>query len=89
LKEIRWNELKNKRLKKVRGVSFEVLLQSRFLTEKEHPCRPNQWVWVFEYRGEAWVVPFVRDESGVFLKTLFPSRKYRKIYLKERDYEKD
>ena len=81
--QIRWSVLKNQRLKKTRGVSFEELLQSRFLAEKDHPGRPDQRMWLFEYRNEVWVVPFVSDESGVFLKTLFPSRKYRKIFLKK------
>jgi len=37
---------------------------------------PNKW-----YKKYIWIVPFVRDEDGtIFLKTLYPSRKYTKIY---------
>ena len=36
---------------------------------------------LFEYRKYVWLVPFVQEENGdIFLKTLYPSRKYTKLY---------
>ena len=80
MKEIRWNLLKNDRLKQVRGVSFEEILRSELIAIKRHLKRENQDVMLFLHRGYIWVVPFVSDGEGVFLKTLYPSRKYTKIY---------
>jgi hypothetical protein len=37
---------------------------------------------LFEYKGKMWVVPFVDSEKERFLKTLYPSRKYTKLYEK-------
>jgi hypothetical protein len=35
---------------------------------------------LFERRGYIWVVPFVAEKQGIFLKTLFPDRKFTKLY---------
>ena len=78
--EIKWNLLKSERLKKVRGASFEEILQARLIAVKEHPGRKDQNVMLFEHKGYIWVVPYVIDGEDVFLKTLYPSRKYTKLY---------
>ena len=78
--EIRWNELKSKRLKRTRGVSFEEILKERFVRFRLHPRREDQIYMLFEREGYIWVVPFVADEKGIFLKTLFPDRKFTKLY---------
>lgn len=79
--DIRWNLLKSERLKRTRGVSFEDVLQGRLIVVKKHPSRKNQNIMIFEYRGYIWIVPYVQDEDGgIFLKTLFPSRKYTKLH---------
>ena len=80
--EIRWNKLKNERLKKIRGVSFEEVLRFRFIGVQEHPKRENQSILVFERNGYIWLVPFVPDGEGIFLKTLFQSRKHTRLYKK-------
>ncbi|EKD27097.1 MAG: hypothetical protein ACD_79C00878G0002 [uncultured bacterium] len=78
--EIKWNLLKNELLKKTRGVSFDELLNSKLIGIKKHPAKENQKIMLFEYKNYIWVVPYVTTNEGVFLKTLFPSRKYTKIY---------
>jgi hypothetical protein len=83
MKEIRWSPLKSKRLKRTRGVSFEEIIQAKFLDIREHPTRNDQQILIFDYKGYIWAVPFVIDEDGIFLKILYPSRKYQKLY-KER-----
>lgn len=78
---IRWNPRKSARLKRIRGVSFEELIVSaKLLDIIQHPKRQEQRILVCKYRGYVWLVPCVIDGEGIFLKTLYPSRKYRKLY---------
>ena len=80
MKEFKWNELKSRRLKKVRGVSFEELITEEIVDIKRHPARERQSLMLFRYKGYIWVVPYVEEKDYIFLKTLYPSRKYTKIY---------
>ena len=80
MKEIKWDLLKNERLKKTRGVSFEELLNSKLVTILKHPSRANQKIMLFEHKKYIWIVPFVEEKDYYFLKTVFPSRKYTKIH---------
>lgn len=89
MKEIRWSPLKSKRLKRTRGVSFEEIIQAKFLDIREHPIRNDQQILIFDYKGYIWVVPFVIEEDSIFLKTLYPSRKYKKLYKEKWAYEKN
>lgn len=82
--EIKWNTLKSERLKKTRGVSFDEIIKSKLVDVMRHPKNESQNMMLFEYKRYIWVVPFVQSEKGVFLKTLYPSRKYTKIYKKEK-----
>ena len=79
---IRWNRTKSIRLKRIRGVSFEEVFDGQLLDICEHPVHKDQQILIFDYRGYIWAAPFVIDEQGIFLKTLYPSRKYRKLYKK-------
>lgn len=88
MKDIKWNALKNERLKKTRGVSFDDLLNSRLIGVFNHPVRENQKLMLFEYKSYVWVVPFIDETDYYFLKTLFPSRKYTKL-VKEQKHEKN
>ena len=80
MKQIRWDVLKNERLKKARGASFEDLINSKLIKIMKNPKRMNQNTMLFEYKKYIWVVPFVEEKDYYFLKTLFPSRKYTKIF---------
>lgn len=80
--EIRWSPLKNKRLKRTRGVSFEEIIHGELLGICKHPNRDEQQILIYGYKGYVWAVPFVIDGEGIFLKTLYPSRKYKKLYKK-------
>lgn len=81
--EVKWNTLKSERLKKTRGVSFDEIIKSKLVGVMRHPKNESQSMMLFEYKKYIWVVPFVKSEKGIFLKTLYPSRKYTKIYKKE------
>ena len=79
MKKIKWDEAKNKTLKKERDVSFEEILDSTFLGAEKHRTRDNQMVLLYEYKKYFWVVPCVVEDEYIFLKTMFPSRKYTKM----------
>jgi hypothetical protein len=80
MKVFRWDNAKNERLKAIRGVSFEEIIQSKYLGIELHRRRKNQMIMLFKYKRYVWVVPCVIEEGYVFLKTAFPSRKYTKRY---------
>ena len=80
MKEIRWNLLKSERLKKTRGVSFEEILGAKLISVKKNPKREDQKIMLFLYKKYIWLVPFVENDREIFLKTLFPSRQYTKLY---------
>jgi len=80
---IRWNVVKSDRLKRIRGVSFEELItDGKIINVIDHPGRPGQHMFVFEYKKYIWIAPCVIEKEDVFLKTLYPSRKYHKFYKK-------
>ena len=76
MKEIKWSLLKNEEVKRTRGVSFEEIINAKLIGIKKHPSRKNQNIILFEYKKYVWVVPYVVEKDYIFLKTLFPSRKY-------------
>ena len=81
MEELRWNPLKSEWLRVTRGASFsDVVDHGKLLVTRDHPTHTHQHMMLFEYRGYIWLVPFVRDRKGRFLKTLYPSRKYTKLY---------
>ena len=82
-KEITWNSLKSKRLKRLRDTSFEDIVNAELIDIKEHPKKDNQNIMLFRYRKYIWIVPYIENEDQIFLKTLYPSRKYTKLYKKE------
>ena len=89
MKEIDWNPEKNKLLKSERGVGFEDvvirLINGNVLETLDHPDQekyPNQRIHVLDINGYVYLVPFVEYENGIFLKTIIPSRKATKNYLR-------
>ena len=46
---------------------------------------PNQKIFVINIDNYIWLVPFVKNEKEIFLKTAIPSRKATKKYLKQGD----
>ena len=58
-----------------------------FLDVLEHPNReryPEQKIFVVDVEDYAVVVPFVENEGWIFLKTIIPSRKLTRQYLRGR-----
>ena len=52
------------------------------LTHHNPAKYPNQKVYVVSVHEYIYLVPFVEDETKIFLKTIYPSRKLTKQYLK-------
>ena len=89
MKTFRWNAAKNKRLQRERGVSFEEIViaigEGRLLDVLEHrnPSRyPRQKLLVVALRQYAYLVPYIEEADGYFLKTIIPSRKATRDYLR-------
>ena len=90
MKTFRWGAAKNERLKLDRGVSFERMVVAieagGVLDVLSHPNPtkyPRQKVLVVAIDGYACLVPFVEEEDHFFLKTVIPSRKATRDYLRE------
>jgi uncharacterized DUF497 family protein len=90
MKSFQWNAEKNAELVRTRGVSFEqivVALESNGLLDVlDHPNPqkyPNQKIMVVSWDGYAHLVPFVEQDDHFFLKTVIPSRKATRDYLKQ------
>ncbi len=89
MKKYKWDDKKNQELKQARGVSFEEILNSKFISAEKHAKKENQIVLLFEHKDYIWIVPSVVEEKYIFLKTLFPSRKYTQKYRKGDKNEKN
>lgn len=89
MKYFSWNEEKNELLKEERKISFEDVVfyisQGFLLDVLEHLNQEKyqgQKIFVVQIDNYAYLVPFVENEREIFLKTIIPSRKATKKYLK-------
>jgi len=82
--KIKWNEEKNNFLKKERGFSFSELIDyGEIIDVVKNTNYENQKKFIIKYKNYIYVVPFVENESEIFLKTAFKSRKFKKEYMEE------
>ena len=88
MEHYRWSNSKNEKLKAERGVCFEqVVIQvvhgnvHNVYTHPNQKQYPNQQILIIEIDNYCYIVPFVENENGRFLKTIIPSRKATKRYL--------
>lgn len=96
MKHYSWNNEKNRRLKTERNVSFEEVVfyieRGQLLDIVEHPNQKKykgQRIFIVNINDYAYLVPFVETEREVFLKTIIPSRKATKKYLRGEQDGKD
>ena len=89
MKQINWNVEKNQQLMSERGVFFEDVLfalqSGALLDDGPHPNMdkyPNQRLFVVRIDDYAWLGPYVENEREFFLKTIIPSRKATKKFLR-------
>lgn len=92
MKRYVWNDEKNELLKAERNISFEEVInqirEGGLLDVLDHPNQekyPGQRLFIVQIRDYAWLVPFVETGQEIFLKTVIPSRKATKQYLRTRD----
>jgi hypothetical protein len=98
MKKIAWNPEKAAELRNnaIRGnVGFEdcvVALESgKLLDVTPNPSsnHASQKMFVLNINNYAYCVPFVESDTEIFLKTVFPSRKYTALYLPDESHDEE
>lgn len=86
--QFNWSAEKNQQLMSDRGVSFENVLfalqSGGLLDDGPHPNKqeyPRQRLFVVRIDDYVWLVPYVENDSEIFLKTIIPSRKATRKFL--------
>ena len=87
-----WSTAKNRQLVEQRGISFERVVsaveQGGLLDVLQHPNQdryPGQSIYVVDIEEYIYLVPFVMEKDGTrFLKTIIPSRKGTRDYLRRK-----
>jgi len=94
IKPFRWSHDKNARLKLERQISFEEIalaIESGGLLDVVRHANsvryPHQRMLVVASGGYAYLVPFVEEPEHYFLKTVIPSRKATRQYLRQGEHE--
>ena len=92
MKYFDWNEEKNEKLKKERNISFEEIVLAitnnkliDTIINANKKKYQNQAIFIVEVEGYVYLVPFAEDAEKYFLKTIYPSRKATRKYLKGDD----
>jgi len=90
MKPFRWNHDKNEQLKTDRDISFEEIVLAieadglLDIVRHSNPGRyPKQRMFVVAFQEYAYLVPFVEEDEYYFLKTIVPSRKATRDYLRK------
>jgi uncharacterized DUF497 family protein len=83
--QILWDNEKNRKLIAERGISLTdfagLILERKYQAILKNPARGGQRIFIVPYQDYTYVVPFIiDDEKNIILKTVFPSRKYHKLY---------
>jgi hypothetical protein len=89
MKIFNWNAEKNHLLIEARGKSFEEVIfhihNGDLLDDLRHPNAndyPSQRIFIVNIDDYVYIVPYVESEREYFLKTIIPSRKLTKRYLR-------
>jgi uncharacterized DUF497 family protein len=89
MKPFRWDQDKNEQLIQERGLSFEQITvaveRGDLLQIVQHPNTakyPRQKIMIVGLDGYAFLVPFVEEADYYFLKTIIPSRKATREFIK-------
>lgn len=88
MKTYNWNEEKNNLLKNERNICFEEIIialeNKQIINVYKHPNfekYPNQKIYEILIDEYIYLVPFVENDTELFLKTIIPSRKATKSYI--------
>ncbi len=89
MKIFSWSAEKNQILIAERNTSFEEVVfyihNGGLLDDISHPNSanyPDQRIFVIDINDYAYLVPYVESGDEIFLKTVIPSRKFTKLYLR-------
>ncbi len=89
---IEWSSEKEKWLEIHRNLSFEMvvnkIVDDDLIDNIQHPNEkkyPGKFIFVIAVDSYCYVVPYVKTDTGVFLKTIIPSRKMTKYYLGDKN----
>ncbi len=89
MKYFSWDKEKNQLLKVERNISFEEVVfhieKKDILDIVEHPNQEKyqgQKIFIININNYAYLVPFVESEQEISLKTIIPSRKATRQYLR-------
>jgi len=92
VKLINWNREKNKWLRENRDICFEDILfyieNDLIIDDIEHPNQKKyseQRIMALDINEYIHLVPYVETKNEIFLKTIIPSRKATKNYLRKKD----
>jgi hypothetical protein len=89
VKIFRWNDAKSAQVKRERGTGFEEVVAAierggllDVLKHRNVAPYPHQSILVVARGNYVYLVPFVEEARGYFLKTIIPRRKATRDYLK-------
>ncbi len=94
---IRFDEKKNQLLKASRDVCFDGVVdaieQNRLVGNIKHFKKdkyPNRYLFLVEVNNYIYIVPYLKDikKKELYLKTVYPSRKFTKMYRRNNEKEK-
>jgi uncharacterized DUF497 family protein len=87
-----WDPSKNEKLRTQRNITFEQVIfhlgQGDLWKIADHPNQAKysgQRIFLVVINEYIHMVPYWMEEDRIVLKTIIPSRKYTKEYLKERE----
>jgi hypothetical protein len=90
MKPFRWSSDKNQQLGAQRSIHFDAVVVAietgGLLDVLAHPNPeqyPGQRILVVEVNQYVYLVPYVEDDDYLFLKTIIPSRKATRDYLRQ------
>ncbi len=90
--EFQWDNEKNEKLKRERGVCFEdiatAIFEGRLVDIIKHRNKEKyrgQEIYVVEFNNYIHLVPFAKNGDIIFLKTIYPDRKMTKKYLRNNE----
>ncbi len=83
-----YDDKKNTKLRLERGICFEdaitAISNGDLLDIIPHHNKrkyPNQMILIINIDNYAYLIPYVEEDNVLALKTVFPSRKFTKLYL--------
>jgi len=89
MKEFKFDQEKNKHIKLIRGIDFEYVIelikdkkQVKTIKNPNKKRYPKQKMFLVKIGNHIYLIPFVEEDSYIFLKTIYPSEKYTKKLLK-------